>query len=139
MTRYQKYAETFFYTEATLGNVTIHTNTNSSEVGHIADRLTVLYCDVNFSKSSARLHERLKLALILCARYIYGIFRSEHISTYTSRILSVLLDVYYSLQIFKHTICVIELKFQTPKLTKFCNQLKVQTPKVEGSVLVPEI
>jgi hypothetical protein len=30
MTRYQKYAETF-----SMANVTIHTNTNSSEAGHI--------------------------------------------------------------------------------------------------------
>jgi hypothetical protein len=48
----------FLHTEATLGNVTIDTNTNSSEADHIAD------CDVIFSKSSARLRERLKLAFI---------------------------------------------------------------------------
>jgi hypothetical protein len=47
-----------------------------------------LYCDVIFSKSSARLWERLKLAFNSCARYIHGISRYEHISTYTNRIFS---------------------------------------------------
>jgi hypothetical protein len=58
-----------------------------------------LYCDVIFSKSSARLRERLKLAFNSCARYIYGISRYEHISSYTNRILGVPLDVYYSMRI----------------------------------------
>jgi hypothetical protein len=58
-----------------------------------------LYCDVIFSKSSVRLRERLKLAFNSCARYIYGISRYEHISTYTKRILGVPLDVYYSMRI----------------------------------------
>jgi hypothetical protein len=92
MTRYQKYAEMF----STLANVTIHTNPNSSEAGHI---FLFLYCDVIFSKSSARLRERLKLAFNSCARFIYSISRYEHISTYTNRILGVPLDMYYSMRI----------------------------------------
>jgi hypothetical protein len=59
----------------------------------------LLYCDVIFSKSSARLRERLKLAFNSCARYIYGISRYEQISNYTNRILGVPLDVYYSMRI----------------------------------------
>jgi hypothetical protein len=39
-----------------------------------------LYCDVLFSKSSARLRERLKLAFNSCASIIYGISRYAHIS-----------------------------------------------------------
>jgi hypothetical protein len=58
-----------------------------------------LYCNVIFSKSSARLRERMKLAFNLCARYIYGIARYEHISTYIKRILGLTLDVYYSMRI----------------------------------------
>jgi hypothetical protein len=51
-----------------------------------------LYCDVIFSKSSARLRECLKLAFNSCYRYI---------STYTNRILGVPLNVYwfYSIRI----------------------------------------
>jgi hypothetical protein len=48
-----------------------------------------LYCDVIFFKSSARLRERLKLALNSCSRYIYGISYYGHISTYINRILGV--------------------------------------------------
>jgi hypothetical protein len=59
-----------------------------------------LYCDVIFSKSSARLRERLKLAFNSCARYIHGISRYDHISTYNNRILGVLLDMYYSMRIY---------------------------------------
>jgi hypothetical protein len=68
-----------------------------------------LYCDVIFSKSSARLRERLKLAINSCARYIHGIFRYEHISTYTNRILGVLLNVYYSMRIC----CMINKKIKS--------------------------
>jgi hypothetical protein len=59
-----------------------------------------LYCDVIFSKSTARLRERLKIAFNSCARYIYGISRFEHISRYSNQILGVPLDLYYS-----HRIC----------------------------------
>jgi hypothetical protein len=58
-----------------------------------------LYYDVILFKSSARLRERLKLAFKSCARYIHGISRYEHISSYTNRILGVPLDVYYSMRI----------------------------------------
>jgi hypothetical protein len=39
-----------------------------------------LYCDVIFSKSTARLRERLKVTFNSCARYIFGIFspRTHH-------------------------------------------------------------
>jgi hypothetical protein len=58
-----------------------------------------LYCDVIFSKSTARLRERLKIAFNSCARYIYGISRFEHISDYSNQILGVPLDLYYCYRI----------------------------------------
>jgi hypothetical protein len=55
-----------------------------------------LYCDVIFSKSTARLRERLKVAFNSCARYIYRISRYEHITQYASRILGIPLEQFYS-------------------------------------------
>jgi hypothetical protein len=52
-----------------------------------------LYCDVIFSKSTARVRERLKVAFNSCARYIYGISRYEHITQYDNRILGIPLNV----------------------------------------------
>jgi hypothetical protein len=90
----------FLHTEATLANITIHTHTNSSEAGHIAACPTVpVYCEVIYSKSSTRLRECLKVTFNSCARYIYGISRYEHISTCINRILTVPLDIYYSIRI----------------------------------------
>jgi Reverse transcriptase (RNA-dependent DNA polymerase) len=58
-----------------------------------------LYCDVIFSKSTARLRERLKIAFNSCARYIYGISRYQHISAFSIQILGVPLEIYYSYRI----------------------------------------
>jgi Reverse transcriptase (RNA-dependent DNA polymerase) len=58
-----------------------------------------LYCDVIFSKTTARLRERLKIALNSCARYIYGIPRRQHISEHTNKILGVPLDTFFSYRI----------------------------------------
>jgi hypothetical protein len=45
-----------------------------------------LYWYVIFSKSTARIRERLKVAFNPCARYIYGISRYKHITQYAIRI-----------------------------------------------------
>jgi hypothetical protein len=45
----------------------------------------LLYCDVIFSKVWFRV--RLRLAYNFCARYVFGICRSDHISGYSARIL----------------------------------------------------
>jgi hypothetical protein len=46
-----------------------------------------LYCDVFFSKVTVGLRDRLRLAYNSCARYVFGVRRSEHISGYSARIL----------------------------------------------------
>jgi hypothetical protein len=48
-TRYKKYAESFLRTEAPLDNNRIHTNTNSSEAGHITHRHTVFFIVMLYS------------------------------------------------------------------------------------------
>jgi hypothetical protein len=86
----------FRYTEVTLANVTIHTNTNSSEAGHIADRPTVPVLWCHFFQVLSKIAWTPQTRQINSfARYKYGIFRYEHISTYTNRIL----DVYISMRI----------------------------------------
>jgi hypothetical protein len=42
-----------------------------------------LYCDVIFFKVIVGLCDRLRLAYNSCARYVFGIRRSEHISHYS--------------------------------------------------------
>jgi hypothetical protein len=54
-----------------------------------------LYSDVMFSKASAAIRGRLKVA---CARYIYGISRYQHISEHANRIHGCSLDMYYDLR-----------------------------------------
>jgi hypothetical protein len=44
--------------------------------------------------------DRLRLAYCSCARYVFGIRRSEHISGYSARILDLLLGRYYSFRIW---------------------------------------
>jgi hypothetical protein len=51
----------------------------------------ILYCDVIFSISTARLRERLKVTFNSSARYIFGI----SITQYTNQILGIPLDQYY--------------------------------------------
>jgi hypothetical protein len=46
-----------------------------------------LYCGVIFSKGAVGLRDRLRLAYNSCARYVFGIRRSEYISGYSARIL----------------------------------------------------
>jgi hypothetical protein len=58
-----------------------------------------LYCDVIFSKVAVGLGDRLRLAYNSCARYVFGIRRSEHISGYSARILGLQLGRYYSFRI----------------------------------------
>jgi hypothetical protein len=58
-----------------------------------------LYCDVIFSKVAVGLRDRLRLAYNSCARYVFGIRRSEHISGYSARILGLPLGRYYSFRI----------------------------------------
>jgi hypothetical protein len=64
---------------------TIHTNTNSSETGHIADCPTVpvLWC----------------YFLQVLSKIAWTPETYEHISSYTKRVLGVLLDMYYSMRI----------------------------------------
>jgi hypothetical protein len=47
-----------------------------------------------------RLRERLKLAFNSGARYIYSIFRFQHISPFANKILGVPLDTYYSFRVY---------------------------------------
>jgi hypothetical protein len=67
------------------------------------DRLLVvllfLYCDVIFFKGAVGLRDRLRLAYNSCARYVFGIRRSEHITGYSARILGLPLGRYYSFRI----------------------------------------
>jgi hypothetical protein len=58
-----------------------------------------LYCDVIFSKVALGLRDKLRLAYNSCARYVFGIRRSEHISGYSFRILGLPLAKYYSFRI----------------------------------------
>jgi hypothetical protein len=58
-----------------------------------------LYGDVIFSKASAAIRGRLKLAFNACARYIYGISKYQHIMEHANNTLGCSLDVYYSLRI----------------------------------------
>jgi hypothetical protein len=58
-----------------------------------------LYYDVIFSKGAVGLRDRLRLAYNSCARYFFGIRRSELISGYSARILGLPLSTYYSFRI----------------------------------------
>jgi hypothetical protein len=58
-----------------------------------------LYCGVIFSKGAVELRDKLRLAYNSCARYVFGIRRSEHISGYSARILGLPLGRYYSFRI----------------------------------------
>jgi hypothetical protein len=68
-----KICRNVFFTLKRLWTRSLHTITNSPQTGH-------WYCDAIFSKSTASLRERLKVAFNSCARYIFGISRFEHIS-----------------------------------------------------------
>jgi hypothetical protein len=46
-----------------------------------------LYGDVIFSKASAAIRGRLKIALNACARYIYGISKYQHITEHANKML----------------------------------------------------
>jgi hypothetical protein len=58
-----------------------------------------LYCDVIFSKTTAGLREKLKVAFNSCARYVFGMSRRQHISEHANKLLGVPLDVFYSYRI----------------------------------------
>jgi hypothetical protein len=101
MTRYQRSAET-----CSLLNVALYTIEDASQIGDIAYNSTTvplfLYCDVISSKSTIRLHERLKVTFNSCARYIFGISRRANIIKYTNQILGTPLDQYYSFRSWLH-------------------------------------
>jgi hypothetical protein len=78
---------------------TIHTNTNSSETGHIADCPTVPVLWCYFLQVLSKIAWTPEIAFNSCARYIFIMSHYEHISSYTNRILGVPLDMYYSMRI----------------------------------------
>jgi hypothetical protein len=88
MTRYLRSAET----------CSLHSS-GSGQCGTSLIVPQILYCDVIFSKSTARLRERLEVTFNSCARYVFGISRREHITQYTNQILGIPLDQYYSFRI----------------------------------------
>jgi hypothetical protein len=59
-----------------------------------------LYCDVISSQSSLGNRRRLNLAYNSCARYVYGVSRSEHISDHARSIMGVTLDEYHTFRVY---------------------------------------
>jgi hypothetical protein len=94
--RYLKYAEMCCLHSNDY--VELHAHGNAPQIGHIAYSATVsiLYCDVIFSKPPDSVIERLRVAFNSCARYISGISRYEHITQYANRILGIPLEQFYS-------------------------------------------
>jgi hypothetical protein len=61
--------------------------------------LLFLYCDVVYSKTSAGLRHKLKVAFNSCARYVYGVSRRDHISDYANSSLGMPLGKFFSFKI----------------------------------------
>jgi hypothetical protein len=60
------------------------------------------------------LRDRLRLAYNFCARYVFGIRRSEHISGYSARILGLPFSRYYNFRICCQMYRILSLLLETP-------------------------
>jgi hypothetical protein len=58
-----------------------------------------LYYDVVYSQSSQGNRRRLNLAYNSCARFVYGVSRSEHISDHARSIMGVTFDEYHTFRV----------------------------------------
>jgi hypothetical protein len=77
----------------------------------------------------------LKMTLNLCARYIYGISRHQHISIFTNKILGAPLDVYYSFRMS----CLMYTPIKSDRLGYLFDELQFGRSRRLFNIIVPSL